>query len=116
MRTLETGPVAVEKRRRALRWTIGGLVAGFLVACGGSGGGDSDDSRDLRAAFDRLKPGMTLEDVIAAVGWPPNDGPYSWSDAGLLLDVGFTVRTVGGELLIDTAGLSGLGEVEIRRY
>ena len=68
-----------------------GLAAAFLLslsACGGGGGGSSEGgSHDLRAALDRLQPGMSLEQVIAAVGWAPNDGSSDWDDGDEWLNV-----------------------------
>ena len=64
----KTGFEGRQTRRMALRMGAGGVLAVGLVACGGGGAGDdSDDSRNLRAALDRLKDGMNEEDIIAAV-------------------------------------------------
>lgn len=111
MRTMETGPVAVEQRRQALRWTLGALVAGLLVACGGGGGGESDDSQDLRAAIDRLQPGMNTDEVIAAVGWPPNDGPTYWMNSTGYLQVSMN-SIDGGEPQITSAIYDGSERVQ----
>lgn len=104
-------------RRVALKLTLAGVLAAGLSACGGGGGGDdsSDDSRDLRAALDRLEAGMTYDEVVAAVGWEPNKGRDNWSHDGLLLQVSFRIPHNGREPLIETAVVSGRG-MEVDRY
>lgn len=107
-------------RRAAIRVTLGAVLAVGLSACGGGGGGDdsSDDSRDLRAALDRLQAGMTYDEVVAAVGWEPNEGPDNWSHDGRLLMVTFQTPANASERRIAVAVLAGRpGESEIhRRY
>lgn len=104
-------------RRAAMRLTLAGVIAAGLTACGGGGGGDSsDDAKDLRAAIDRLKAGMTYEEVVAAVGWAPNEGRNGWGHDGLLLHVGFGTPPNGSEQLIETAALSGKGNEIYRHY
>lgn len=119
MTHIPKGLLILLSRRRLLgRLALGGSAALALAACGGGGGGDGEtDSRDLKAAFERLKPGMTWEEAIAAVGWQPNDGPTSWTNSGFLLDVRITLKSAQeGIWYIDTALLSGNGIREIRRY
>lgn len=107
-------------RRAVMRLTLAGVLAVGLAACGGGGGGgdSSDDSRDLRAALDRLEAGMTYDEVVAAVGWAPNQGPDNWSYDGRLLMVSFQTPANANERRIATAVLVGRGEeAEIhRRY
>ena len=74
-----TGSPTVLSRRRLMGHVLGGASALVLTACGGGGGG-TDDSRNLRAALDRLKSGMNKAQVIAAVGWEPNDGATTWDN------------------------------------
>lgn len=104
-------------RRAAIRLTLAGVLAVGLSACGGGGGGDegSEDSKDLRAALDRLHAGMTYDEVVAAVGWEPNRGRDNWSHDGLLLQVSFRIPNNGKEPLIETAVVSGRG-MEVDRY
>ncbi|MDQ7744268.1 hypothetical protein [Hydrogenophaga pseudoflava] len=107
-------------RRVALKLTLAGVLAAGLSACGGGGGGDesSEDSKDLRAALDRLQAGMTYDEVVAAVGWEPNEGPDNWSHDGRLLMVTFQTPANASERRIAVAVLAGRpGESEIhRRY
>lgn len=105
-------------RRAAIRLTLAGALAVCLSACGGGGGGSdsSDDSRDLRAALDRLKAGMTYEEVVAAVGWEPNETRNVWSHDGLQLQVIFGVPYNGDVERIETARLSGRGDSIDRDY
>ncbi|OAD41743.1 hypothetical protein LPB72_10530 [Hydrogenophaga crassostreae] len=60
---------------------LGGAAALVLSACGG-GGDSSTNSKDLVVALDRLEPGMTIEEAIAAIGWPANAGDRAWTDSG----------------------------------
>lgn len=104
-------------RRVALKLALAGVLATGLSACGGGGGDDSsDDSRDLRAALDRLKAGMTYEEVVAAVGWEPNETRNVWSHDGLQLQVIFGVPYNGDVERIETARLSGRGDSIDRDY
>ncbi len=98
-------------RRAVMRLTLAGVLAVGLSACGGGGGGDdsSDDSKDLRAALDRLEAGMTYGEVVAAVGWAPNQGPDNWSHDGRLLMVSFQTPANASERRIATAVLAGRG-------
>lgn len=104
-------------RRAAMRLTLVGVVAIGLTACGGGGGDDSsEDSKDLRAAIDRLKAGMTYEEVVAAVGWEPNQNRNVWAHDGRSLQVIFRTPYNGNVPLIESARLSGSGEVIDRGY
>ncbi len=119
MTHIPNDPLILLSRRRLLgRLALGGSAALALAACGGGGGGDSEtDSRDLRAAFDRLKPGMTWEEAIAAVGWQPNDGNNAWANGGYLLLAGLGTKSLGDRTLyLETALLSGNGFRETRYY
>ncbi|MEZ5663212.1 MAG: hypothetical protein R3E94_06730 [Burkholderiaceae bacterium] len=104
-------------RRAAIRLTLASVLAVGLAACGGGDVGvdSSDDSKDLRAALDRLQAGMTYDEVVAAVGWEPNSGRDNWSHDGLLLQVSFRIPNYGEEPLIETAVVSGRG-IEVDRY
>lgn len=85
-----------QTRRAMLRIGAGGVLAVGLAACGGGGDGDSDEL-DLRAAYDKISAGMSMEQAIGVVGRQPNstssnnygvDRMY-WDDgAGQLLSVG----------------------------
>jgi hypothetical protein len=76
----------------------------LLAACGGGGGGsDSDDSRNLRAALDRLKAGMNEEEIITAVGWSPNHGYLEWRSDSEALLVGADGRGNSAEKYITRA-------------
>jgi hypothetical protein len=89
---------------------VGGVAALALSACvGGGGSDDSSNSRDLVAAYNRLKDGMTWEEAKAAVGWEPNDSTYSWSDSGYLLDCSIVFKTGSDIQYLDSARLSGNG-------
>ena len=105
-------------RRAVMRLTLTGVLAVGLAACGGGGGGgdSSDDSRDLRAALDRLEAGMTYDEVVAAVGWEPNETRNVWSHDGLQLQVIFGVPYNGDVERIETARLSGRGDSIDRDY
>jgi hypothetical protein len=103
-------------RRAVMRITLAGVLAIGLSACGGGGGDSSDDSRDLRAALDRLRAGMTYEEVVAAVGWEPNETRNVWSHDGLQLQVIFGVPYNGDVERIETARLSGRGDSIDRDY
>lgn len=105
-------------RRAVMRLTLAGVLAAGLSACGGGGGGDdsSDDSKDLRAALDRLEAGMTYDEVVAAVGWEPNETRNVWSHDGLQLQVIFGVPYNGDVERIETARLSGRGDSIDRDY
>ncbi|WP_290973379.1 hypothetical protein [Hydrogenophaga sp.] len=83
-------------RRRLLgRWALGGTAALALAACGGGGGDDDSEGIDLRAAYDRVVEGMSIAQVIRAVGREPNSnntvvdgfGDLNWSENGQQLDV-----------------------------
>ena len=76
LRTAGT-PSALSRRRLMGQVVLGGAAALVLSACGGGG---TDDSRNLRVALDRLKSGMNKAQVIAAVGWEPNDGATTWDN------------------------------------
>lgn len=83
-------------RRRLLgRLALGGSAALVLAACGG-GGGDSDGI-DLRAAYDRVKEGMTRAEVVRAVGREPgsesSDGTMNWGENGQVLWVDISEAT-----------------------
>jgi hypothetical protein len=101
-----------------MRLTLAGVLAVGLAACGGGGGGgdSSDDSRDLRAAIDRLHAGMTYEESVAAVGWPPNENRNVWVHDGLQLQLGFRTPPNGKVPLIEQARLTGRGEAVDRVY
>lgn len=104
-------------RRAAMRLTLTGVIAAGLTACGGGGGGDSsDDPKDLRAAIDRLKAGMTYEEVVAAVGWEPNQNRNVWAHDGRSLQVIFRTPYNGNVPLIESARLSGRDDVIDRGY
>lgn len=105
-------------RRAAIRLTLASVLALGLSACGGGGDDSSEDSKDLRAALDRLQAGMTYDEVVAAVGWQPNEGPDNWSHDGRLLMVTFQTPANASERRIAVAVLAGrAGEPEIhRRY
>lgn len=110
MRAMKVRLMAVENRRRILHWAIGSSMAGILIACGGGGGDDSDDSQDLRAAIDRLQPGMNTDEVIAAVGWPPNNGPTHWENSSGFLHV--QMNGLPGEEIITGALYDGIERVD----
>ena len=78
--TIERKKMNADRRRLLVNLMFGGTVGLALTACGGGGSSSNEGSHDLRAALDRLRPGMTREQVIAAVGWEPNDGISSWDD------------------------------------
>ncbi len=81
---LRTGIEMQQARRSMLRIGAGGLLALGLVACGGGGGdGDSDDV-DLRAAYDRVLEGMTIDQVIKAVGREPRSTSNGSGGIGVL--------------------------------
>lgn len=108
-------------RRVALKLTLAGVLAAGLSACGGGGGGDdnSDDSRDLRAALDRLQAGMTYDEVVAAVGWEPNVNRNTWSHNGYQLQIGMWTPNDaprGSEQVIEDAHLTGAGYAERRIF
>jgi hypothetical protein len=80
-------PSALNRRRLIGQVVLGGAAALVLTACGGGGGSDSSsDARDLVAAFDRLKFGMTWVEAVAAVGWEPNSTNHSWTHDSYLLN------------------------------
>lgn len=99
MENIDIGFAKCQNRRHFCRLVFGGASALILSACGG-GGEDSDDSRNLRAALDRLQPGMTEDEVLAAVGWPPNDAG-AWDNGEEYLRV--TVNLIDGALIITGA-------------
>lgn len=108
-------------RRVALKLTLAGVLAAGLSACGGGGGGDdsSGDSRDLRAALDRLQAGMTYDEVVAAVGWEPNVNRNTWSHNGYQLQIGMWTPNDaprGSEQVIEDAHLTGAGYAERRTF
>ena len=74
-------------RRRLLmsQVVLGGAAVLVLTACGGGSSDSTDDSRNLEAAYYRLKDGMTWDEAVAAVGWAPNYGDTSWHENGYLL-------------------------------
>lgn len=85
-------------RRRLLgRLALGGSAALVLAACGGGGGGDDSGGIDLRAAYDRVKEGMTRAEVVRAVGREPNsdssDGTMNWGENGQSLWVDISEAT-----------------------
>jgi hypothetical protein len=101
-------PSALCRRRLMGQVVLGGAAALVLLACGGGGGSDSSsDPKDLVAAFDRLKFGMTWEEAKAAVGWEPNEGENSWANDGYLLQCAIGFRE--GVRYLDGARLSGRG-------
>ena len=76
-------PKTLSRRRLMGQVVVGGAAALVLTACGGGGGSDSSsDPKDLVAAFDRLKFGMTWAEAKAAVGWEPNNGNSVWTHNG----------------------------------
>lgn len=86
--TLSKKEVSPSQRRQVFRLGAGLGLGTLLAACGGGGGdSDSDDSRNLRAALDRLKAGMNEEEIVAAVGWQPNDGYLDWASGDEWLSV-----------------------------
>jgi hypothetical protein len=107
-------------RRAAIRLTLAGVLAVGLSACGGGGGDDSsDDSKDLRAALDRLQAGMTYDEVVAAVGWEPNVNRNTWSHNGYQLQIGMWTPNDaprGSEQVIEDAHLTGAGYAERRTF
>ena len=108
-------------RRAAIRLTLAGVLAVGLSACGGGSGGDesSEDSKDLRAALDRLQAGMTYDDVVAAVGWVPNVNRNTWSHSGYQLQIGMWTPNDaprGSEQVIEDAHLMGAGYAERRTF
>jgi hypothetical protein len=109
-------PTALSRRRLMGQAFLGGAAALVLTACGGGGGSDSSsNSRDLVAAFDRLKPGMTWDEAKSAVGWPPNSGIDNWSDSGYLLWCTTKYKVGDPVQYLDVASLSGNG-LDITRY
>lgn len=103
-------------RRAAMRLTVAGVIAAGLTACGGGGGDSSEDPKDLRAAIDRLKAGMTYEEVVAAVGWEPNQNRNVWAHDDLSLQVEFRFAPNQSVARIETARLSGRGDSIDRDY
>jgi hypothetical protein len=103
-------PSALNRRRLMEQVVLGGAAALMLTACGGGGGGDSSsNSKDLVAAYHRLKDGMTWEEAKAAVGWEPNDSDRDWSDSGYLLSCSIVFKTGSDIQYLDSARLSGNG-------
>lgn len=101
---LKDSLILLNRRRLLGRWALGGTAALALAACGGGGGGDDSDEIDLRAAYDRVVEGMTIAQVIRAVGRDPSEtspvstgiGSMLWIDGkGQQLNVGIgdTSRT-----------------------
>ncbi len=97
-------PLALLSRRQLLaKFSLGGAALAALAACGGGDGGDDSDGIDLRAAYDRVVEGMTIAQVIRAVGREADGtgsvsngaGVYRWSENGQRLDVdiGSVTRT-----------------------
>lgn len=81
-------------RRRMAAAGMLGMAAVFVSGCIGGGGGDSsDDSVDLRAAYDRIHEGMNHADVARAVGVQPRnpDNKISqyWDSGNQHMKVGF---------------------------
>ena len=84
------------RRRLMSQVVLGGAAVLVLTACGGGGGSDSSsDPKDLVAAFDRLKFGMTWAEAMAAVGWEPNNGNSSWIHASYHLICGTVTKSDG---------------------
>ena len=89
--------ILLNRRRLLGRWALGGTAALALAACGGGSGGDDSEGIDLRAAYDRVVEGMSIAQVIRAVGRDPNSnntvvdgfGDLNWSENGQQLDVTF---------------------------
>lgn len=112
---LHKGPSAkgqsrVMRRRDLLgNLVLGGAATLMLSACGGGSSDSSDDSRDLVAAYNRLKDGMTWDEAKAAVGWEPNDSDRSWSNSGYLLKCSIVYKTGSSIQFLDHASLSGNG-------
>ena len=103
-------PSALSRRRLMEQVVLGGAAALMLTACGGGGGGDSSsNSKDLVAAYHRLKDGMTWAEAKAAVGWEPNDGDRSWYDSGYLLLCSIVFKTGSDVQYLGSALLSGNG-------
>ena len=88
---------SMDRRRMVVKLMLGSFAGLAVAACGGGGGSgsSSEGSHDLRAALDRLQPGMNLEQVIAAVGWAPNDGSPDWDDGDEWLNVTINVGING---------------------
>jgi hypothetical protein len=106
-------PTALSRRLLIGQVVLGGAAALALSACGGGGGSDSSsDPKDLVAAFDRLKFGMTWAEAKAAVGWEPNDG-NSWTHNGYLLNC--QVEYVGNTPILATASLSSAASGSVLR-
>ncbi|MGM9427116.1 hypothetical protein [Hydrogenophaga sp. MI9] len=72
----------------------------------------------MRAALDRLQPGMTLAQVIAAVGWEPNDlgGIADWQDGDEWLHVSVNSLDGSGVLIITAAHWHRVSENIDRAY
>ena len=107
-------PSALSRRRLMGGVVLGGAAALVLSACGGGGGSDSSsDPKDLVAAFDRLKFGMTWAEAKAAVGWEPNGGNSAWAHNGYLLLC--QVEFVGDIPILAWASLSSASSNEVTR-
>ncbi|MGM9427115.1 hypothetical protein ACS5NL_13005 [Hydrogenophaga sp. MI9] len=111
----ENNKMSVGRRSLLANLMLAGTAGLALSACGGGGGG-SDDSRNLRAAFERLKPGMTYEQVISAVGWAPNEDSITWDNGEEYLIVTFANYYNDGIWVITTAVWGGGGRSERRSY
>jgi hypothetical protein len=114
--TLSEKEISPSHSREVFSIGTGLGLGALLAACGGGGGGsDSDDSRNLRAALDRLKIGMNEDEIIAAVGWPPNDGYLTWDSGDEWLTVNaYAVPNSGRSPVITSAGYTK-GSVTIQR-
>lgn len=115
--TNEKKQICTDRRHLLARLVVGSAAGLALAACGG-GGGDSSSkgSHDLRAALDRLQPGMNLEQIIAAVGWPPNDGGSAdWDDGDEWLMVTYNYGVNGNPDSQITAALYHGPGGDIRR-
>ena len=102
-----TASPLLSRRRLMGQVLLGGAAALVLSACGGGGGSDSsDNSRDLEAAYYRLKDGMTWDEAVAAVGWAPNYSETSWNDPGHLLSCSRGLRVGSDVWYLASASLS----------
>ena len=102
------------RRRLMGQVVLGGAAALVLTACGGGSGSDSSsDPKDLVAAFDRLKFGMTWAEAKSAVGWEPNGGNSAWTHNGYLLNC--QVEFAGHTPILAWASLSSASSGEVTR-
>ena len=105
--TNEEKQMSMDRRRMLAKLVLGGAAGLVAAACGGGGGDSKDESIDLRAALDRLHAGMTFEDVVAAVGAPPNDGPAQWDSGDQVLHVSFGAGTLDTPLISSAYWFNG---------